>query len=75
MANQTFAENDPRHHTAQVKQKLDDLVKHLCEDTGKISEPKAQAIFETSAEVLLGLKKAMEDYESGSEEAMQTKQS
>ena len=40
------------------------------EDTGKFDEPKAQALFETSAEVLQGLRKAFDHYESGAEPAM-----
>ena len=49
---------------------IDELVQHPREDIRKFDEPKAQAMFETSAEVLLGLKKAFEDYEEGGEEAM-----
>jgi hypothetical protein len=33
------------------------------------AEPKAQALFETAAEVLTGLVKAFDDYEKKSEEA------
>ena len=36
---------------------------HAREDIGKISEPKAQALFETTAEVCTGLIKAFDDYE------------
>lgn len=70
MNEEQFSENDPRHHTAKVKRMLDDLVKHLREDVGKVTEPKAQALFETSAEVLGGLHKAFEDYEANSEAGM-----
>ena len=48
------------------------LIEHLREDVGKITEPKAQALFETSAEVLTGLIKAFDDYEKKSEKAWQT---
>jgi hypothetical protein len=65
-----YAESDPRHHTANVKEMIDDLVSHLREDTQKFDEPKAQAMFETAAEVLLGLKTAFEHYEKGEEKAM-----
>ncbi|PYY05213.1 MAG: hypothetical protein DMG69_27845 [Acidobacteria bacterium] len=34
---------------------------HTREDVGKINDPKAQALFETTAEVLTGLSKAYED--------------
>ena len=43
------------------------LAEHLRSDVTKIEDPKEQALFETSAEVLLGLRKAFEDYESGIE--------
>jgi hypothetical protein len=69
MANQ-YPESDPRHHTANVGRMLEELIAHLREDLGKINEPKAQALFETSAEVLEGLRTAFEHYESKSESAM-----
>jgi hypothetical protein len=49
------------------------LIEHLREDVGKVAEPKAQALFETSAEVLVGLVKAFDDYEKKSETAWRTK--
>jgi hypothetical protein len=49
------------------------LVDHLREDVGKVTEPKAQALFETSAEVLTGLVKALDDYEKRSEAAWRTR--
>ena len=55
------------HHTHHVKTKINELVEHLRADVGKIDDPKGQALFETCAEVLLGLRKALEDYESGTE--------
>ncbi len=59
----TYPEDDPRHHTAHLREMLQDLVNHAREDIGKISEPKAQALFETTAEVCAGLLKAFDDYE------------
>jgi hypothetical protein len=50
------------------------LIAHLREDIGKVKEPKAQALFETAAEVLTGLRTAFEHYERGSEEAMRERQ-
>jgi hypothetical protein len=71
MANQ-YTESDPRHHTAKVGRRLDELIAHLREDIGKVQEPKAQALFETGAEVLTGLRTAFEHYENQSEPAMAT---
>lgn len=57
-------EDDPRHHTGHLKEMLQRLVDHARQDIGKISEPKAQALFETTAEVCTGLIKAFDDYEN-----------
>ena len=38
---------------------LNDLVHHVREDVAKVSEPKAQALFEATAEVLRGLATAL----------------
>jgi hypothetical protein len=64
------SDSDPRHHTAQIGARLTELIDHLREDVGKVNEPKAQALFETSAEVLIGLRTAFEHYEGGSEPGM-----
>jgi hypothetical protein len=64
MGDKNYPESDPRHHTAKIKRMLTDV--------GKITEPKAQALFETTAEVLQGLAKAFEHYDTGAEPAMQT---
>jgi hypothetical protein len=63
------SENNPIHHAQKIKAQMRQLIEHLREDVGKITEPKAQALFETSAEVLTGLVKAFDDYEKKSEEA------
>jgi hypothetical protein len=52
-----YDERDPRHHTQKLKQMLNDT---------------AQALFETTAEVLKGLVKAFEDFEQKREEAWKT---
>jgi hypothetical protein len=69
MAN-TTNDSDPRHHAANVQRMISDLINHLREDIDKFDEPKAQALFETGAEVLIGLKAAFEHYEKGAEAAM-----
>ena len=64
-----FAEDDPRHHTTRIRDMLSELRDHLREDIAKINEPRAEALFETTAETLDGLITAFEDYERGQEEA------
>ena len=61
---------DPRYHTANVNKMLDELIDHLRQDMRQIAEPKAQALFETSAEVLQGLRTAFTHYEEGGEPGM-----
>jgi predicted metal-dependent HD superfamily phosphohydrolase len=67
-----FQEGDPRHHTAKLKRMLTETMEHARQDVAKIDDPKAQALFETTAEVLAGLKKAYEQYEQHSEGAWKT---
>lgn len=63
--------SDPKAHTENIKEELQKLVDHLRKDIGQVDEPQAKALFETSAEVLLGLKTAFIDYEKGEEAAWQ----
>lgn len=63
------ADRDPRHHTRQMQTRLQETIDHLREDIGKVDEPQLKAMFETSAEVLGGLKKAFSDYEQKNESA------
>ena len=69
----TTPENNPIHHSQKIKAQLRQLVAHLREDVGKVTEPKIQALFETSAKVLTGLVKAFGDYEKKREEAWRAK--
>ncbi len=70
MAERTqYAEDDPRHHAIKLREMLTGVVQHAREDVGKIAEPKAQALFETTAEVCTGLVTAIEHYEQQSEPA------
>jgi hypothetical protein len=62
-------ESDPRHHTQKLKQMLNETAEHARSDVSKVSDPKAQALFETTAEVLKGLVKAFEDFEQRREPA------
>jgi hypothetical protein len=66
---QHYGEDDPRHHTAKLKAMLNDTARHAREDIDKIDDPKAQALFETTAEVLIGLMTAYDHYEHKAEPA------
>jgi len=62
-------ERDPLHHTRQMQQRLREMADHLRRDVELVDEPRMQAMFETSAEVLEGLIKAFRDYEQKQEPA------
>jgi len=68
--NETAAvERNPKHHTIQARERMEELIRHLREDVERIDEPQAKALFETSAEVVGGLVKAFEHYEAKNESA------
>ena len=64
-----YAESDPRHHTGNIRDMLEDLIQHLREDVTKVDDPRAEALFETTAEVLGGLVTAYEHFDGKAEEA------
>lgn len=62
--------SDPMYHAANIERMLDDLTKHVREDIGRVNgSPRAQALFETTAEVLEGLSKAYQHFQDKSEQA------
>ena len=66
---ETIASKDPRAHTANVRKQFWELIDHLRGDIRKMTEPKAQALFETTAEVISGLGTAFKHYAQKSENA------
>lgn len=62
-------DGNPLHHTARMKQRLQETIEHLREDIDRVNEPQFRAMFETSAEVLGGLVKTFEHYERKNESA------
>jgi hypothetical protein len=63
--------SEDSYHSKNVRRMMKELVDHLRDDIGKIDDQQLKAIFETSAEVLTGLQKAIRDYEQKREEAWQ----
>jgi hypothetical protein len=61
--------NNPLDHTSNIKREFQQLIDHLREDVEKTEDPEARALFEVSAEVINGLKKAFTDYEQKNEAA------
>jgi hypothetical protein len=65
----SIASSDPRAHTANVREEFREVIQHLRDDIDKFDDPKAQALFETAAEVISGLETAFKHYEEKSEKA------
>ena len=68
---QNVQSGEPQSATsrAKVSARFQDLIDHLRSDIEKIDDPRAKAMFETSAEVFGGLQKAFRDYEQKNEPA------
>ena len=60
---------DPAVHSRNIQNQLDEIIQHVREDVRKVSEPRFQALLETTAEVLGGLKTAYQHYDAKSEPA------
>ena len=58
-----YPENDPRHQSFRIKKMLRETLEHVRRDGAKISDPRGQALFEVSAEVLGGLLSAYDNFE------------
>lgn len=63
-----YTEDNPRYHLVKMRGMLNAAMRHCTEDIEKVAEPKAQALFETTAEVLNGLINAYSRYEIELEE-------
>jgi hypothetical protein len=64
--------SDPAVHSAHLEREIGGLIDHLHRDIERAPEPQFQALLETSAEVLGGLRKAFEDYGKHTEAAWQS---
>ena len=62
-----YSETDPLHHTIKLKEMLEGIRGHLRKYIEKVSDPKAVALFETSAEVIGGLITAFTHFEQREE--------
>ena len=69
MKTQTEETSDPKTHARNIQAMLSEVIHHVRQDVGRVSDPKAQALFETTAEVLTGLRTAYQHYETGTEKA------
>ena len=60
---------DPKFHATNIRKLLEQTAEHARADVAQVEDPQAKALFETTAEVLLGLAHAYADYEEKNEEA------
>ncbi|CAN5301044.1 hypothetical protein BH20ACT9_BH20ACT9_01170 [soil metagenome] len=67
--NEPVGADSGRDPTAEVRRMLDDLVDRARGGVGEVADPGTQALLETTAEVLTGLRRAYEHHDHGSEEA------
>ena len=70
MKSRTLKTDDPKAHAANIEQMLTEVIDHMRNDIDRVDDPKAQVLFETSAEVLQGLHTAFTHYEQGTEPGM-----
>jgi hypothetical protein len=69
MKAKTESSSDPVVHCRNLQRQLQELIEHTKRDIDHVSEPRFQALLETTAEVLGGLRTAYEHYETGTEKA------
>jgi hypothetical protein len=60
--------SDPREHSRNIQSALQEIADHIRKDIGKVDDPQAKALFETSAEVINGSVTAFTHYEEKSED-------
>ncbi len=61
--------SNPTPHVRDAQDRIDELVRILRDGVMNDPDPRAQALFETSAEVLLGVRKALSHYANEDEAA------
>jgi hypothetical protein len=73
MTLKTIDSSDPNVHSRNIENVLHELITHMRQDLEKVNEPRFQALLETSAEVLGGLRTAFRDYSEGAEDVWRHK--
>lgn len=67
MTQQHEAKMTPQQHAGHIASVLQQAKQECRADLQRVSDPKAQALFETTAEVIDGLCKALSDYQQSNE--------
>ena len=65
----TINSTDTKAYSANIQNALTELIEHVREDIAKVPERKFQALLETTAETLTGLRNAYEHYDEAGEPA------
>ena len=65
----TIHSADPKAHSTNIQNALQELIAHVRQDLEKVPDPRFQALLETTAEVLTGLQTAFSHYNKGEEKA------
>jgi hypothetical protein len=63
------ASADPAVHSEHLQNDLTELIHHFRDDIERVSEPRFEALLETSAEVLVGIRTALKHYDQHEEKA------
>jgi hypothetical protein len=58
-----YDESDPRHHTARLRERLEDVARSARTELADIHEPTAHRLVVTTADVCLALATTFEHYE------------
>ncbi len=72
MSTQTVSSTNAKHHSSTVQHSLTDLVHQVRKEIDQVEDPRFKAILETTAEVLIGLRKTYEDYSEGKEKVFRS---
>lgn len=69
MSMATIESHNPKIVSKTVQSEISDLIGQVRDEIEKVREPRFQALLETTAEVLTGLRTAYRDYNEGTEKA------
>ncbi len=64
-------DSDSKHHALNLIKALTELAEHAREDIHKVSDARGRVLFETTADVLLGLARAHQAFVDGEEAELQ----
>jgi hypothetical protein len=69
MDTKTINSSDPQIHAQNIRVMLREVMDHMRQDVAQVTDPRFQALLETTAEVLNGLETAFRHYSERKEPA------